>query len=121
ILEAQGAVNRQAAGEGAEIGDRLVRGVTQGEERGMRRNDAVGGSGRMRHQGWRDGRDEFIGEITEAVGPQGLHAVNLVSPSRTGGGRETPVAVAGRLQAVGDLRPDIERVIDPPAPWGPDI
>ena len=62
-----------------------------------------------------------MGEVTETVGPQGLHAVNLVSPLRTGGGRETPVAVADLLQSVGDLRPDIERVIDPPALRGPDI
>ena len=52
ILKSQRAVNREAVGEGAEIGDRLVRGVTQGEERRMRGDDAVGHSGRMRHQGW---------------------------------------------------------------------
>src|SRR5436853_246943 len=37
IQESQAGVNRELLAKGAEIGDRLVRGVTEGEERGVRR------------------------------------------------------------------------------------
>ena len=63
-----------------------------------------------------------MAKVTLCIGSQGLHTIDLVSPPRAGGGRETPVAATVLLfQAVFDLRLDVERVVHSPAPRCPAI
>ena len=115
ILKSQRSVNRREfLGKGAEIGEGLVRGVPQSEERCVRGDNAVDHSARMRCRGGTGSRIEFVAKVTLAKASQGLHSINLVSALRAGGGGETPEADAGLLQPVFDLRPGIEPVIEPP-------
>ena len=124
VVEAAPAVGVEVLAQVGQVVPAPPRARIQRQERGVRRDDALPVVGRRRRAapatGSRleavvDQRPLLVGGIAVRLEADRVDAILAVAAGGVVGRREAPVAVLGFLQAVLDLRPNIQRVIDAPA------
>jgi hypothetical protein len=112
-----------------QVRDRLLGPVAQREERGVRRDDAVGARGRIglggppgaAREAAIDERAVLVRRIAAQVHPERVDAARVVSALGHGRRREAPRAVAGGHEPVVDLGVDRRWVVLAPRARAPDL
>ena len=111
VVEAARAVGVEVAAQLRQVRERLAALEVEREEGRVRRDDAAAVAGRRRRAGPAaleavvDERPLLVGRVAVRLEPDRVDAVLAVAAVRVVRRREAPVAVAGLLLAVVDLRP----------------